>query len=223
MKGLIMSMLTTILDKSPPPVAPKVTTVWSCNEWDTLTDVVVGEIANARYPDTDPSTLLAEYAGQAVHEVPSGRFPDHVIEETREDLETLCAALRREGVKVRRPDQWQHDRPVSNPFWSSQGYYNYCPRDIITVVGDLLLETPNVIRGRYFETFTYRSILLDCLAGGARWCSAPKPMLLDSTFDVDPARPVPRNDEPLFDAANVLRFGRDVRKRCLVGTLLRAA
>jgi N-dimethylarginine dimethylaminohydrolase len=35
-------------------------------------------------------------------------------------------------------------------------------------------------------------------------------MLLDSLFDVDMDRPVPRNDEPAFDAANVLRFGRDL-------------
>ena len=35
-------------------------------------------------------------------------------------------------------------------------------------------------------------------------------MLLDSLFDVDLARPTPRNDEPAFDAANVLRLGRDL-------------
>jgi N-dimethylarginine dimethylaminohydrolase len=44
----------------------------------------------------------------------------------------------------------------------------------------------------------------------ARWFSAPKPMLLDTLFDVDRNRPTPRNDEPAFDAANVLRFGRDL-------------
>jgi N-dimethylarginine dimethylaminohydrolase len=35
-------------------------------------------------------------------------------------------------------------------------------------------------------------------------------MLLDSLFEVDLARPTPRNDEPAFDAANVLRLGRDL-------------
>jgi N-dimethylarginine dimethylaminohydrolase len=35
-------------------------------------------------------------------------------------------------------------------------------------------------------------------------------MLLDSLFEVDLTRPTPRNDEPAFDAANVLRFGRDL-------------
>jgi len=35
-------------------------------------------------------------------------------------------------------------------------------------------------------------------------------MLLDSLFDVDMDKPAPSNDEPAFDAANVLRFGRDL-------------
>jgi N-dimethylarginine dimethylaminohydrolase len=35
-------------------------------------------------------------------------------------------------------------------------------------------------------------------------------MLLDSMFEVDPDRPVPLEHEPAFDAANVLRLGRDL-------------
>jgi hypothetical protein len=35
-------------------------------------------------------------------------------------------------------------------------------------------------------------------------------MLLDSLFEFDLSKPTPRNDEPAFDAANVLRLGRDL-------------
>jgi len=35
-------------------------------------------------------------------------------------------------------------------------------------------------------------------------------MLLDSLFEVDLDKPTPRNDEPAFDAANVLRLGQDL-------------
>ena len=35
-------------------------------------------------------------------------------------------------------------------------------------------------------------------------------MLLDSLFDVDLNKPTPRNDEPAFDAANILRLGEDL-------------
>ncbi len=78
------------------------------------------------------------------------------------------------------------------------------------VIGDNIIETPNVIRSRAQETFSYREMLIDYLKSGAKWYSAPKPMLLDSLFDVDLEKPTPRNDEPAFDAANVLRLGRDL-------------
>ena len=77
-------------------------------------------------------------------------------------------------------------------------------------VGDQIIETPCVIRGRSQETFSYRDMLMEFMASGARWYSAPRPMLRDELFDVDLGRPSPRNDEPAFDAANVLRFGRDL-------------
>lgn len=78
------------------------------------------------------------------------------------------------------------------------------------VVGDRIIETPNVIRGRSIETGSYRSMLVEYLQDGAIWFSAPKPLLADSLFDFDPSKPTPRNHEPAFDAANVLRFGRDL-------------
>jgi N-dimethylarginine dimethylaminohydrolase len=78
------------------------------------------------------------------------------------------------------------------------------------VIGDQVIETPNVIRSRYQESFSYRAMMVDYLKSGARWYSAPKPMLLDSLFDVEMSKPTPRNDEPAFDAANVLRLGRDL-------------
>jgi hypothetical protein len=36
---------------------------------------------------------------------------------------------------------------------------------------------------------------MDYLKSGAKWYSAPKPMLLDSLFEVDLAKPTPRNDQ----------------------------
>jgi len=68
-----------------------------------------------------------------------------------------------------------------------------------------------VIRSRAQETFSYRTLLIDYMKSGAKWISAPKPMLLDSLFEgVDLNKPTPREDEPAFDAANVLRFGQDL-------------
>jgi len=73
--------------------------VWSCNEWDQLEEVIVGNPLRARFPAADCSTQLAE-------------FPD-------------------------------------------------------------------------------RAMMLDYMRSGARWFSAPKPMLLDSLFDFDLDKPTP--------------------------------
>jgi N-dimethylarginine dimethylaminohydrolase len=184
--------------------------VWSCNEWDPLEEVVVGNPLGARYPTTDPSTQLAEFPDRAIADIPQGPFPEQIIEETEEDLSAFIAVLEEAGIKVRRPETWPHEARFSTIHWESKGYYNYCPRDVMLVIGEHIIETPNVIRSRAQETFGYRAMLMDYLKTGAKWYSAPKPMLLDSLFDVDLDKPTPRNDEPAFDAANVLRLGRDL-------------
>lgn len=189
---------------------PKNSSVWSWNEWDTLEEVIVGNPLNARFPAPDKSTQLAEYPDRDLKDIPCGPFPQKIIEEAEEDLQKFIEALEGQGVKVRRPSTWPHDAKVSTIFWETEGYYNYCPRDIMLVIGDQIIETPNVIRGRSQETYSYREILLDYMKSGAKWISAPKPMLQDSLFDVDMSKPMPRNDEPAFDAANILRFGEDL-------------
>ena len=184
--------------------------VWSCNEWDPLEEVVVGNPLGARFPTADPSTQLAEFPGRSLGDIPQGNFPQQIIEETEEDLNTFVTVLEDLGITVKRPETWPHEAGFSTIHWQSRGYYNYCPRDIMLVIEDHIIETPNVIRSRSQESSSYRSMMVDYLKSGAKWYSAPKPMLLDSLFDVDPDKPTPRNDEPAFDAANVLRLGRDL-------------
>lgn len=73
-------------------------------------------------------------------------------------------------------------------------------------------------RGRYFESWAYRSLLKEYLKAGAKWVAAPKPQLLDALYDPDykvPAlgeemRFVITEFEPTFDAADFVRFGRDI-------------
>jgi len=153
---------------------------------------------------------MAEFPDRSLQEIPQGNFPQWIIEETEEDLNAFVAVLEDLGISVKRPETWPHEDKFSTVHWESEGYYNYCPRDIMLVIGDQIIETPNVIRSRAQESYSYRKLMMEYLKSGAKWYSAPKPMLLDSLFDVDMDKPVPRNDEPAFDAANVLRFGRDL-------------
>ena len=61
-------------------------TVWSCNEWDQLEEVIVGNPLKARFPTPDLSTQLAEFPDRPLSEIPRGPFPQRIIEETEEDL-----------------------------------------------------------------------------------------------------------------------------------------
>ncbi len=184
--------------------------VWSCNEWDQLEEVIVGNPLRARYPTPDRSTQLAEFPDRSLEEIPQGPFPQQIIEETEEDLKAFIVVLEELGITVKRPETWPHEAKFSTIHCESEGFYNYCPRDIMLVIGDHIIETPNVIRSRAQETFSYRTMMVDYLKSGAKWYSAPKPMLLESLFEVDLNKPTPRNDEPAFDAANVLRLGQDL-------------
>lgn len=184
--------------------------VWSCNEWDPLREVIVGNPLGARFPTADVSTQVAEYPHKSLDEIPQGPFPEWIIEETQEDLNAFVAFLEGEGVTVKRPETWPHEAKFSTNDWESQGFYNYCPRDLMLVIGDQIIETPNVIRSRSQESFSYRQMMVDYLKSGARWFSAPRPRLLDSLFDFEQNPPSLRNDEPVFDAANILRLGQDL-------------
>jgi N-dimethylarginine dimethylaminohydrolase len=185
-------------------------TIQSRNEWDPLREVVVGNTRNARYPFRDISSLNAEYAGQPAEALPVGPFPDWAIEESEEDLARLAATLAAAGVKVVRPETCEHGARLSNQIWEAEGFYNYCPRDILLVIDDLVIETPNAVRGRYHEALAYRSLIMPHVSSGGRYIAAPKPRLDDSAFAVPAARPVPANGEPIFDAANVMRFDGDL-------------
>ncbi len=78
--------------------------VWSCNEWDQLEEVIVGNPLNARYPTPDRSTQLAEFPDRSLAAIPHGPFPQQIIEETEEDLNGFAKILESLGITVKRPD-----------------------------------------------------------------------------------------------------------------------
>ncbi len=182
------------------------------NEWDPLEEIIVGVPDFARVPTPGPDLFAVEYHEHHAtpDQIPSGPYEPRVIEETREDLAHLVAALEGLGVTVRRPETNDHGRSFGSPDWRSDGEFNYCPRDVLLPVGDMIIETPMPLRSRFFEPLAYKDILLDYFRRGARWVSAPKPRLADDTWNLPGRGPALSNHEPLFDAANVVRAGRDI-------------
>jgi N-dimethylarginine dimethylaminohydrolase len=183
------------------------------NEWDPLEEMIVGIADGARVPAPDRSLHAVEYAEHhdSEVEIPTGPYDPWVIEEAREDLEGFVRVLEGEGVTVRRPAATDHALPFGTPDWTADGGYNYCPRDVLLPIGETIIEAPMALRSRYFETLAYKHLLIEYFESGANWVSAPKPRLLDDTYNVRPATGSILNDgEPVFDAANVLRIGVDI-------------
>ena len=79
-------LLERVVPAGTPTASPQGCKVWSCNEWDPLEEVVVGNPFNARFPHPDKSTQVAEYPDRSLEEIPCGPFPQKIIEEAEEDL-----------------------------------------------------------------------------------------------------------------------------------------
>jgi glycine amidinotransferase len=212
-------------DQAPAPV------VQSFNEWDPLEEVVVGTVLGATYPECSPILAavgepdwLWHYQGVLVEE--------ESVQAAHEQLEDLVHVLKAEGVKVRRPDPLPHNLGFSTPYWQCRSGWNTAnPRDLFLVVGDEIIECASPMRHRHFEALAYRRLFTEYFRGGARWASAPRPALREALYDFNcratgpggeadlGARTLPEGathryaiteDEPVWEAADFMRCGRDL-------------
>lgn len=185
----------------------------SHTEWGTLREVIVGTVENAQIPEHKGTDIhCVDYADiNQISDLPGGKYPSEVILQTQEDLNQFAIQLQDQGIVVHRPIPLANRSIFKTPDWKSDGYYSYCPRDGVLIVGNTMIETPMALRSRYFETFPLRHILNEYSKAGSPHISAPKPELLDELYDrSDLSKPTLTNKEPCFDAANVIRCGRDL-------------
>ncbi|MEV7847535.1 amidinotransferase [Streptomyces cyaneofuscatus] len=200
--------------------APLVSPVSSHNEWDPLEEIIVGRLDDATIPSSHPvvSCNIPPWAAR-IQELAAGRrYPRRLIEPAQQELDGFVSLLHSLGITVTRPDAVDHRRRFATPDWASRGFCNTCPRDSMLVIGDEIIETPMAWPCRYFETHSYRRILKDYFRRGARWTAAPKPQLTDELFEKDfrtpgadePMRYILTEFEPVFDAADFVRAGRDL-------------
>ena len=126
----------------------------SYNEWDPLKKIVVGDATLANWPVLDP-VFRAEEQNTLWKEtpLPSGPVPQWIIDETNEDLHTLCETLAKLDVEVVRPD--------SLNFQTHDGMYNYCPRDRFLVYGNTIVDPAMMYPCRDMEYQCYMDILPD--------------------------------------------------------------
>lgn len=213
------------LDRRAPIESPSATTrisspVSAHNEWDPLEEVIVGDLHDATIPSNHIAVTcnIPRAAARAYPVFGGMRYPRMMTGPARRELAEFVHIMEQEGVRVRHPDPQPFHRNFRTPHWSSRGFTCACPRDSMLVIGDEIIETPMAWRSRYFETFAYRSLCREYFAAGARWTAAPKPELRDELYDEEyetpmkgePIRYVITEHEPVFDAADFVRCGRDL-------------
>jgi glycine amidinotransferase len=201
-------------------ISAQASPVNSHNEWDPLEEVLVGRLEGAVIPPFHPvvASVVPDRVDWILRLLGGMRYPKFMVEPAKRELEGFVALLGSLGVAVTRPEAVEHGRRFATPEWSSRGFCNSCPRDSMLVIGDEILETPMAWPCRYFETHSYRPILKDYFRRGARWTAAPRPQLTSELFDPDyrtpeesePIRLVTTEFEPVFDAADFFRCGRDL-------------
>lgn len=212
--------LPSTVDARETPADLPVVPVSSHNEWDPLEEVVVGRLEGATIPSRHPVVAcnIPPWAARLQGLAAGFRYPGFLVEQAQQELDQFITLLQSLGVTVRRPDAVDFRQRFSTPDWSSYGFCNTCPRDSLLVIGDEIIETPMAWPCRYFETHSYRSLLKDYFRRGARWTAAPKPQLTDELFETDfrtpaveePMRYILTEYEPVFDAADFVRAGRDL-------------
>lgn len=185
--------------------------VSSKNEYDKLKCCIVGDATSARFPELDE---IFDYNKQITNwketPLPSGKFPQIIIDEANEDLDMLSKTLQTYGVDVYRPTEIDHATIVKTHEWESDGMYTYCPRDVLLVVDDMVIECPMVYRSRQFEAAAYFKIRRSAIEDDSKWISAPRPRLLTQDTYVMNNNIVLSEREPMFDAANILRHNNDI-------------
>jgi len=204
------------------------TVVNSWNEWDPLKHVIVGRADDCHIPPEEPA-LDAKVPEDSDMRGQWGRRPQETIDRANELLDTFAALLEKRGVRVDRPTPIDHSEPVTTPDFRTGSQFGCMPpRDVLLTVGSEMLEATMSYRCRWFEYLNYRPLMQRYFDEDPnfRHASAPKPRLTDADYHPDYLSDkigvekrlkwaaekffVTTEEEPLFDAADVLRFGRDL-------------
>ena len=151
--------------------------LYTINEWDPLREVVVGRADFANWPSDDPVFAReSEKTTWTKTPVPSGPVEDWIIDEANQDLDILANTIEQYGAIVH--------RPKAINFQERGGMYNYCPRDRLLIYGNTIVDPAMMYPCRDMEIES----------------------LDDVIYRADTVLRMPRDDQYVLDAANVLRL-----------------
>ena len=208
----------------------------SHNEWDKLREVVLGiashTMAALTWSRPEP---IPESVKDKAYKLAKKAYPQYLLDEVNEDLESVCNIFKQFGIKVHRPKAPDLTRMYSSPYnWSSTGNDIYNIRDLHLIVGNNVIESSSPVKSRYFEATALYNVWYKYFKSGFKWLVAPKPTLegevLSAYFRSEDSRELTPEDiryqeltggrleklhklaekEILFEAANSVRMGKDI-------------
>ncbi|MEE9599288.1 MAG: serine/threonine protein kinase [Anaerolineales bacterium] len=206
------------------------TKVNSWNEWDPLKHVIVGR-ADGTMVQAPEIAVQREWPEQGYTGGKYGPYPKEMIDKANEQMDNFASMLEKRGIRVDRPTPIDFSQKVQTPDWEQDSMFGCMPpRDLLLTIGNEILEATMSYRSRWFEYLCFRPLLEKYFEEDPNflWEAAPKPRLSESTYKKDfwkkwnalseeekweesiKSEWIPTEVEPLFDAADVVRCGKDI-------------
>ena len=208
------------------------TIVNSFNEWDPLQEIIVGSGVPETLPAIDFTFKLFFHDNIYGKRITNGYEAQeyitkkHIVEHN-EDIEDFVCLLKSLNIEVKRPKQYGKVKKTKTLTWESTSHPSLNCRDMCMVVGDMIIESPPTCRWRYFENDYLKHLFIQYFKQGARWVTAPRPLMTDASFDIEMfkdshpeiykeySNEVIDDDmscghEIMFDVANCMRLGQHI-------------
>jgi glycine amidinotransferase len=210
---------------------PKIVNSW--NEWDPLKRVILGRPEGTNLPAPEPAWCYDEPEGG----YPLGTwgpFPQEMVDAANDQMDYFAKQLENRGVQVDRVvvHPCMLNKPVSTPDWTQLNVYGVNnPRDVFLCHGKYVIECAACQRSRYYEYLNLRPLFEEYFKEDPEFVhiSAPKPRLKEESYvknyyyylyniwTNEEKRQRFYNSEfhltekePLWDAADVARYGKDL-------------
>lgn len=208
----------------------KKTVVNSWNEWDPLKHVIVGR-ATGTMVQAPEIAVQREWTEQGFSLGSYGPYPEEMTAKAEEQMDNFAKILESRGIRVDRPTPLDFSQTVRTPDWVQETMFGCMPpRDLLLTVGNEIIEATMSYRSRWYEYLCFRPLLEQYFREDPnfRFSAAPKPRLTDDTYKKDwweiwrtlsdkeqwelaeSSDWIPTEKEPLFDAADVIRCGKDL-------------
>ena len=162
----------------------------SNNGYDKLKSVVVGRELELpkRIADITFKIFYKENLGESIYDYYEDYTIDSkILDERIEDLDNLAKTLEDLDIKVYRPEIVNKVNKIKTPNFETELSSASNVRDLTFVYQNKIIETPILIRNRYFENINMNKIFYSAWSPerGEQWIKSPHQWLLEDTMDLE--------------------------------------